>query len=294
MAILNGINTKLRGSIGQYTFQRLNGQTVAKEKIEKKAIPVRTLSQMLRRVRWANLVNMYQAFEGTLHPSFESKDPRVSDYNMFMQANINSSNVAISKEEAVQGACVVAPYQITRGQLPGVMVSIDSSHHAVTDIAVGGLAAIGASTTLKAFSDAIIQNNPTWRNGDQLSLYVAIQTVDGVSGMPRVEMQAIEVTLDTSDEDTLLEDIVGQNVYDVQDGMLRYKSPLIGGIACVHSRKVNGKTIVSTQRFVVDNPTLAQYTTQAAFDTAIQSYGGVNKEQFLTPNVDNVYAPTNP
>ena len=293
MAILNGINTKLRGSIGQYTFQRLNGQTVAKEKVEKKAIPVRTLTQMMRRVRWANLVNMYRAFEGTLHPSFESKDPRVSDYNMFIQANIGSSNVALTKNEAVQGACVVAAYQITRGQLPGIMVGIDSTHMAVTDISVGGLS-IGASTTLKAFSDAIIQNNPTWRDGDQLSLYVATQTVDGVSGMPRVEMQAIEVTLDTSDEDTLLEDITGQNVYDVQDGMLKYKAALIGGIACVHSRKVNGKTIVSTQRFVVDNPSLAQYTTQAAFDTAIESYGGVNKEQFLTPNVDNVYAPTNP
>lgn len=293
MAILNGINTKLRGSIGQYTFQRLNGQTVAKEKVEKKAIPVRTLTQMMRRVRWANLVNMYRAFEGTLHPSFESKDPRVSDYNMFMQANIGSSNVALSKNEAVQGACVVAAYQITRGQLPGIMVGIDSSHMATTDIAVGALS-IGASTTLKAFSDAIIQNNPTWRNGDQISLYIATQTVDGVSGMPRVEMKAIEVTLDTADEDTLLEDITGQNVYDVQDGMLKYKAALIGGIACVHSRKVNGKTIVSTQRFVVDNPTLAQYTTSAAFDTAIESYGGVNKEQFLTPNVDNVYAPTNP
>ena len=293
MAILNGINTKLRGSIGQYTFQRLNGQTVAKEKVEKKAIPVRTLTQMMRRVRWANLVNMYRAFEGTLHPSFESKDPRVSDYNMFMQANIGSSNVALSKNEAVQGACVVAPYQITRGQLPGIMVSIDSSHMAVTDISVASLS-IGASTTLKAFSDAIIQNNPTWRDGDQLSLYVATQTVDGVSGMPRVEMQAIEVTLDTSDEDTLLVDITGQNVYDVQDGMLKYKGVVMGGVACVHSRKVNGKTIVSTQRLIVDNPTLAQYTTQAAFDTAIQSYGGVNKEQFLTPNVDNVYAPTNP
>jgi hypothetical protein len=293
MAILNGINTKLRGSIGQYTFQRLNGQTVAKEKVEKKAIPVRTLTQMLRRVRWANLVNMYRAFEGTLHPSFESKDPRVSDYNMFMQANIGSSNVALSKNEAVQGACVVGPYQITRGQLPGILVGIDSSHMAVTDISVGGLS-IGASTTLKAFSDAIIQNNDTWHDGDQISLYVATQEVDSTTGIPRVNMKAIEVTLDTSDEDTLLEDITGQNVYDVQDGMLKYKGVVIGGLACVHSRKVNGKTIVSTQRFVVDNPSLAPYTSQAAFDTAIESYGGVNKEQFLTPNVDNVYAPTNP
>lgn len=293
MAILTGINTKLRGSIGKYTFSRLNGQTVAKEKVDKKEIPVRTMTQMLRRVRWANIVNMYRAFEGTLHPSFESKDPRVSDYNMFMQANIGSSNVALPKDVAVQGGCVVAPYQITRGQLPGILVSIDSSHQVVTDISVGGLT-IGASTTLKAFSDAIIQNNDTWHDGDQISLYVATQEVDSTTGIPRVNMKAIEVTLDTSDEDTLLEDLTGQNCYDVQDGMLKYKVAVIGGIACVHSRKVNGKTLVSTQRFVVDNPSLAPYTSQAAFDTAIESYGGVNKEQFLTPNVDNVYAPTNP
>ena len=40
MAILTGINTRLRGSIGNYTFQRLNGQTIAKEKVEKKAASV--------------------------------------------------------------------------------------------------------------------------------------------------------------------------------------------------------------------------------------------------------------
>lgn len=293
MAILNGINTKLRGSIGQYTFQRLNGQTVAKEKVEKKAIPVRTMTQMLRRVRWANLVNLYRAFEGTLHPSFEGKDIRVSDYNMFMQSNIGSSNVALSKSEAVQGGCVVAAYQITRGQLPSVTVTLDGPNLFITDIFVGGLT-IGASTTLKAFSDAIIQNNPTWRDGDQLSLYVASQVVDVSTGVPRVDMKAIEVTLDTSDDSTLLEDITGQNVYEVQDSKLKYKGVVDGGVACVHSRKVNGKTLVSTQRFVVDNSVLAQHTTSAAFDNAIESYGGVNKEQFLTPNVDNTYAPTNP
>ena len=73
MAILSGINTRLRGSAGDWTFARLNGQTVAKQKVEAKENPKRTFAQMIRRVQWANLVALYQAFEGNLHPSFENK-----------------------------------------------------------------------------------------------------------------------------------------------------------------------------------------------------------------------------
>ena len=73
MAILSGINTRLRGSVGDWTFSRLNGQTVAKQKVEAKENPKRTFAQMVRRVQWANLVALYQAFEGNLHPSFENK-----------------------------------------------------------------------------------------------------------------------------------------------------------------------------------------------------------------------------
>ena len=50
MAILSGINTRLRGSAGDWTFARLNGQTVAKQKVETKENPKRTFAQMIRRV----------------------------------------------------------------------------------------------------------------------------------------------------------------------------------------------------------------------------------------------------
>lgn len=290
MAILTGINTKLRGSVGQYTFQRLNGQTVAKEKVDKKAIPVRTLPQMARRVRWANLVNLYRAFEGTLHPSFEGKDPRVSDYNMFVQANIGRTNIALTKEQAVQGGCVVDAYQITRGQLNSIEVDFTSSNMAEADIALGNLT-LGNSTTLKAFSDAVIGENEGWRNGDQLSVYIARQMIDMGTSTPKVAIDAVEITLDTSASTTLLKDVVDISVFSVVDGMLGLSGPVNGGVAFVHSRKANGKTLVSTQSFVVDNSYLTNYNTRAAFDAAIESYGGVNKEQFLTPDIEDDLLP---
>lgn len=293
MAILTGINTKLRGSVGQYTFQRLNGQTVAKEKVEKKSVPTRTQAQMIRRVRWANLVNLYRAFEGTLHPSFEGKDPKVSDYNMFMQSNIGMSPIALTKNYAVQGGCVVDAYQITRGQLPAVAVEYGAGDVPESDIEVGTLT-LGQSTTVKAFSDAIIANNNGWRNGDQMSIYIARQSMDSVTGVPHVEITAIELTLNTSDSTTMVADLIDISLLGVVDGCLALSGPVNGGVAWVHSRKANGKTLVSTQYFVCNNSFASLFTTKAAFDEAIDSYGGVNQDDFLTPNIDTEYGEVNP
>lgn len=286
MAILTGINTKLRGSAGNWTFSRLKGQTIAKEKVEKKATPVRTLPQMLRRVRWANLVNLYRSFNGTLHPSFEGKDPKLSDYNMFMQANLNSSNVALTKTIADQSGCVVDAYQITRGQLPSINVDFGNANVPETDIAVGTLA-LGNSTTLAAFSAAIIDNNDGWRNGDQLSAFIIRQYMNATTNVPYCSTDAVEVTLDTSATTTLLKDVMDISLFNVVDDCLGLSGPVNGGVAFVHSRKVNGKTIVSTQFITVSNTYLANYNTNAAFDAAIESYGGINKEEFLTPNLDD-------
>lgn len=293
MAILTGINTKLRGSVGQYTFQRLNGQTVAKEKVEKKAVPTRTLAQMIRRVRWANLVNLYRAFEGTLHPSFEGKDPKVSDYNMFMQSNIGMSPIALTKNQAVQGGCVVDAYQITRGQLPAIAVEYGAGDVPESDIAVGSIT-LGSSTTVKAFSDAIIANNSGWRNGDQMSIYIARQSMDALTGVPRVEITAIEFTLNTSDATTMVGDLIDISLLGVVDGCLALTGPVNGGVAWVHSRKANGKTLVSTQYFVISNSYASQFNTKGAFDEAIESYGGVNQDDFLTPNIDTEYGEVTP
>ena len=293
MAILTGINSKMRGKVGNWVYARLNGQTVAKEKAEKKATPVRTRAQMLTRMQWANLVNLYGAFKGTLHPSFENKPITRSDYNMFISANVNANPVYLTKEQARQGGCLVAAYQITRGKMPSISVEFGNNNVPESSIAVGSLT-LGQSTTLKAFSDAIIQNNSGWMSGDQLSVYVAHQMMDANTGVPRVEINAVEVTLDSAGDTTMLSDLVEASFFSVVDGCLALSGPVNGGVAFVHSRYVNGKTSVSTQFFVVNNTYLAQYQTSAAYNNAVLSYGGINKDDFLTPNLDDVVEQQNP
>ena len=283
----------MRGKVGNWVYARLNGQTVAKEKADKKATPVRTRAQMLTRMQWANLVNLYGAFKGTLHPSFENKPITRSDYNMFISANVGANPVYLTKEQARQGGCLVAAYQITRGKMPSISVEFGNNNVPESSIAVGSLT-LGQSTTLKAFSDAIIQNNSGWLSGDQLSVYVAHQMMDANTGVPRVEIDAVEVTLDSAGDTTMLSDLVETSFFSVVDGCLALSGPVNGGVAFVHSRYVNGKTSVSTQFFVVQNSYLAQYQTAGAYSNAVVSYGGINKDDFLTPNLDDTVQQQNP
>lgn len=284
MAILSGINTKLRGSVGKWTFSQLKGQTVAKEKVDKKETPVRTQAQMLRRMKWANIVAMWQSFNGNDKPSFEGKDAKLSDFNAFMGANLASAGVYLPKDIADQGGGVVAPYQVTRGSLPTVSGSFNDGGVFVSGIAMGGTT-VGASSTIGTLSQAIIDNNKGWRNGDQLSLFISRQTVDS-NNVPRIETDTIEITLDTADESTLLGDIMDANTLGVVEGKLATGGTVTGGVAFIHSRKGVSRTLVSTQFLVVNNDTvLNAYNTEAAFDKATLSYGGINKEDFLTPDV---------
>ena len=285
MAILKGIFRKQTGSIGDMTLRVVNGQTVTSEKVTRNTS--KTFAQMVRRVQWANVVNLYRAFEGTLHPSFESRPRSWSDFNAFMSANIGQFGVYLTASEASQGGCLVAPYQITRGSLPSVGMGTTEAGVITSDIKVGALD-ITDETTLAAFSAAVRANNSGWEYGDQLSAYVALQKVNTITQVPYVEVHAYEITL-AEDDETLVLDLIDNDptCFTVVDQKLCLNAPINGGACYVHSRKDGQKTRVSTQRFTATNDLLDAYTTEAKRTEAIISYGGKTSGEFLTPNLGN-------
>lgn len=285
MAILKGIFRKQTGSIGDMTLRVVNGQTVTSEKVTRNTS--KTFAQMVRRVQWANVVNLFRAFEGTLHPSFESRPRNWSDFNAFMSANIGQFGVYLTASEASQGGCLVAPYQITRGSLPSVGMGTTEAGVITSDIKVGALD-ITDETTLAAFSAAVRANNSGWEYGDQLSAYVALQKVNTITQVPYVEVHAYEITL-AEDDETLVLDLIDNDptCFAVVDQKLCLNAPINGGACYVHSRKDGQKTRVSTQRFTATNDLLDAYTTEAKRTEAIISYGGKTSNAFLTPNLGN-------
>lgn len=274
---------KAKGSLGNVTYACVGGDTIGKGKVAFPRNP-KTYRQMVLRTKWGNLVNLFQTFTGNLRPSFEQAIGRVSDFNLFIGRNIGGSQVYLTASDAQQGGCVVDAYLITEGSLPSIDVGITSGK-AATDISLDGLI-MSEETTVGQFSATVVGNNPDYAYGDQISCYIAQQSVNSVTGVPYVTMKSIELTLD-AESDELLSDVADAEGFSVVEGKLGASQAIDGGIAWVHSRlSQDGKTQVSTQRFLVTNSVLNTYTSESARTAAIVSYKGNLQRAFLTPDVD--------
>ena len=280
MAILNGIIKKMTGSAGQLTFKTVNGQTVVSEKVTvvKNA---RTAGQQRQRMKWVNIIRMYSGIAPLLKNGFEKKMAQQSDYNMFVRLNSAASPVYLTKSEADGGGCIAAPYQITQGSLPSIVITGEGAE-AQTDIALGSLT-ISPSTTVAEFAKAVVDNNADFDYGDQISFYDVLQRVNAETQIPYCQFSASYVVLDKNSAVKLL-DLVNKAGFASVGGVLAHGEDEGDGVfAWVHSRYDGGKTRVSTQFLINNNSLLDDYRSDDAYAAACKSYGGVSTV-FLQPD----------
>ena len=287
MAILNGILKKLNGSAGSLTFKQYAGQTVVSEKISvvKRS---NTPMQMRQRTKWGNVIQMYKGICPLINYGFESKPVGKSDYNMFMKVNMKNSDIYLTREEVAGGGCIAAPYQLTQGTLPSIVI-VGSGDNARTDIKLGDLT-IDAETLVKDFAIAVVSNNPDYDFGDQISFFDVLQRVNAVTGIPYCQFLATNVVLDKASEVKLL-DMVSKYGFATVDGYLGHiEGEGAGVFAWVHSRKSYGKTLVSTQMLINNNADMiAEYSGSEAYKRSVKTYGGENSA-FLTPGTTTTMA----
>lgn len=270
----------MNGSVGAVTYVTRKGITVAKQKVPAKLNYTKTMRSMTPRMRWMALVRLWQSLNTVgWHPSFKNKEGLQSDFNMFMKAN-SAVDVYLTKTIVSSNGGVVAPVQVTQGGLPSIGGNIVGQNFQ-SNIVLGGIT-IGASTTVRTLSAAIIENNPGWQNGDQLTVVRLDQSVDAETNMPRVTGLIAEIVLDTEDDGTLVSDILDPNILTSEDGKLGIMS-INGGACFVHSSGEGDNYDVSSEVLAVANPILTQYTSNTALMAAIKSYGGLSGVQFLVP-----------
>ena len=296
MAILNrGFDqVNLRGSVGAVTYRRVHGVTLASQKVPMKSTARRTRAVMLQRMKWANLVALWRSLNVRgWHPSFPHETFGVTDFQAFMSANLKTAGIYIDKGSQRAGVTIAAPTKITEGTLAPIAIEYNSDVPE-TNIAVGTLN-MGGSTTLKAFSDAVITNNSDWRNGDKLT-FITMRNVTLDPNAPTVEVNMQQVQLDTSaDAQTIiLGDVIDVTLFGVEDGYLAWSGPVTGAVAAVHSRNNGDSTTdVSRQFLECNNSTLiTRYTGNVAFEKASVSYGGFAEEEYLTPIIGTEEATT--
>lgn len=278
---------KAKGSINDITYKVRGGKTIGSFKVDKKGRGG-SFRQVVRRAQWGNLVNVFQSFQGDLHPSFEGRNALVSDFNLFIKANLGM-NIFLTAEEVRLGAALAANYVVTEGKLPSITVSAGTGDVPVTDISLGAVT-IDATTTVAAFSNAVIRYNNGYANGDQISCFYMKQLVNSNTQIPYVVTKAQEITLNTSDTETLVRDLVDSEGFSTIDGCLGLDQPIDGAVAWVHSRKdADGLTTVSRQEMFATNTILPSYQNQSKMMAAVVSYGGKTTQDFLTPDNPNDY-----
>lgn len=286
MAKIKGLSpSKMSGSVGDFTYRQTKYGTVVSEKIQSKDRKLPTLTQCRTRYQVTNLANLGSILLPAIQKGFQGAK---NDLAAFISANYNLQPVFIPKYLAESKACIVVPCQLTSGSLPPVSNTLDADNKVVSNIAVGNLA-VGAATTIAELSNAIINANSDWRDGDQLSLIVATQKVVTPSQrtIPMVTINKYEFILGSSP--ALLSTVIPASLLSTSNGFLSMSDALVNqGAGFVHSRTIGGEIRVSTAFMVANNAvTISAYNTTDALLATADSYGGYRKEPFLSSNDSN-------
>lgn len=278
---LKGAKKRLGGSV---LYQAM-GQTRQRELASEVTNP-RTQSQMGQRVKWANLVNLYRANRSWMKYAFETKKSNQSEYNKFMSLNVASSRIYLTKDVANAGGCVVDEYLMTQGSLPSIeFVPTDNGYFASNIVISASL--ISPNTTIAAFSQVVIANNPAIREGDQLSFVRMTQMTNASTGVPYVVVREYEVIINPTNTASLWDYLPVEYFYEwgVDTKYLAVGSApgKVGGFCMILSRTISGKTYVSSQRVILVgmDAFIQAWSSQTALQSAIDSYG-VSDDAFLS------------
>lgn len=282
--IRTAANTVLKGRVGDKSFYVADGRQIARQRLNNSNYgegASRTQIQQERRIRWSNLVNFYKASSKWMKSAYENRKKGQTDYNKFVQLNINNSKIALTKELAAAGACVVEPFIVSQGSLPSIDVNPSGSVF-VTNLAYP-VGTINESTTVGEFSSTIVAANNNVTFGMQLTFVSYMQLVDPL-GVPRVTCTAYEVTLDGASTETL-RDYLPAFCSQVVTGYLGTSDAIaVGGFAYILSDNASGKLRVSTQILQTTNNDLKQqYSSPTAVANAVMSYG-VDSDVMLSPS----------
>ena len=278
MAVLQ--NMWLRGAkkkLGGTVLYTQGGRTLQRELAPEVKNP-KTPAQMGQRVKWANLVAFYRANAGWMPKAFENKKATQSDYNKFMSLNASSSRIYLTKEQARQGACVVDSYRVSDGTLQPVDI-FPTAKDWVTNLYLTGLDKLDATTSVAAFSTALLASNAGLRSGDQLSFIRVTQLFNNTTDIPYVQVRAYELLINEQGPGLVKDfwpiELIGLGAEQETPALMVKNNNKQGGFAIIVSRTQGGRVLVSPSQITQVNmaAVISQYSSSTALQAAIDSYG---------------------
>lgn len=275
------INPKQVGKVGAYSMYVRDGEQIIRQRQNASNYgdqASRTLAQQTRRVKWSNLVALFKAISSWQPKAYELLNAGQTDYNKYMSLNINSANVALTRQQALDGATVVAPVVVSQGSLVSPGAFKEAGLGISTELR-WGTEGTASFATIGELSQAILDNNAGWQNGDNLAAIYLLNWLD-TQGTPRCSSVYNELTLDTASTDALSTNTLASRMTFVTGGdgidisAAAAEANDVAGWAVIHSRRNASSLKVSTERIVIVNDEILNtFITTAQLEAAIESYG---------------------
>lgn len=272
-------NQRRVGRVGDTTYYVRDGEQIARQSQNNSnygATASRTPAQMSRRVKWANLVNLFKGMKSWQPKAYDFKKKGQTDYNLFMALNINTAKVCLTKDMAMNGCGCWQDYQISRGSLAPIgLVAGSTAGTAVTNIKCN--LQLASSTTIGALSAEIIEKNPMFLNGDNIAI-IGFWTVLDDRGYPYSGTTYQELTLDTTSQVTLSDASLWNYISTSSSSTIQLdKQTVTGGetthMVAIHTRK-DSVLQVSTQALCpVNDIYSAQFMGDEWEELCISTYG---------------------
>ena len=273
------------GGAGGYSFYVRGGEQVIRQRKNNSnygAGASRTRAQMIRRIRWGNLVNVFKGQKSWQPKAYDSKTKGQTDYNIFMALNINQATVGLTKEMCLSGCAVIEGYQVSRGSLPPIALSASQSgSYYVTDIKL--TITIGSSTTVGQLAADIIANNSQFQEGDNIAFVSFKNWLASRVEWPYAASSYAEITLEPTSAVLLSAvPVVGSRIGKDTNGNLQVSWSSTGqfeptrevGFVAIHTRKSASMLAVSSQEILMNTNSLVNQFSGSEWDnTCIDSYG---------------------
>lgn len=245
-------NQRRVGRVGDTTYYVRDGEQIARQSQNNSNYgdtASRTPAQMSRRVKWANLVNLFKGMKSWQPKAYDFKKKGQTDYNLFMALSINSAKVCLTKDMAMNGCGCWEAYQISRGSLAPIgLVAGSTAGTAVTNIKCN--LQLTSNTTIGALSAEIIGRNPVFQNGDNIAI-IGFWTVLDDRGYPYSGSDYQELTLDTTSQVTLSDAGIWDYISTSSSSTIQLDQQTVTGgvtthLVAIHTRK-DSALQVSTQ-----------------------------------------------
>lgn len=274
-----------KGGAGGYSFYVRKGEQVIRQRKNNSNYgegASRSYNQMIRRIKWGNLVNNFKAYKSWQPKAYDSKLAGQTDYNIFMKLNIQRATASLTKAMSESGCGVVEGWQVSRGSLPPIAIQhVVSGNQFVTDIKISNT--IAGGTTVGQLTADILANNPQFREGDNLGLCLFYNWNNAGNGWPYVSSRYTEITLDSASTQVVFSiPLLDNRVSKSTGGFLQFSYAVTDassvnhevGFVAIHTRKSSNLLEVSPQEICLNGQTLiSQYSGQSWYDQCIATYG---------------------